>query len=120
MKTELMALVEANAYADLEGVDDCGASAGMASAWLSFGGGIRYVGGNESNGISAITNSLLTYRVDGHTVGDLSLGYDFDRFSLRITARNVTNEEYYSVCLVRGDCYPGEKRSINGSLTVKF
>ena len=87
---------------------------------LSFGGGIRYVGGNESNGISAITNSLLTYRVDGHTVGDLSLGYDFDRFSLRITARNVTNEEYYSVCLVRGDCYPGEKRSINGSLTVAF
>ena len=87
---------------------------------LSFGGGVRYVGGNESNGISAIDNSLLTYRVDGHAVGDLSLGYDFDRFQLRVTARNVTNEEYYVVCLVRGDCYPNEKRSINGSLTVKF
>ncbi|MEC8178486.1 MAG: TonB-dependent receptor, partial [Pseudomonadota bacterium] len=93
---------------------------GGALEGLSFGGGVRYVGGNESNGISAITNTLLTYHVDGHTVGDLSLGYDFDRFSLRITARNVTNEEYYSVCLVRGDCYPGEKRSINGSLTVAF
>ena len=87
---------------------------------LSFGGGIRYVGGNESNGISAVDNTLLTYRVDGRTVGDLSLGYDFDRFQLRVTARNVTNEEYYAVCLVRGDCFPGEKRSINGSLTVKF
>jgi len=87
---------------------------------LSFGGGVRYVGGNESNGISAINGDLLTYRVDGRTVGDLSLGYDFDRFQLRVTARNVTNEEYYSVCLVRGDCFPGEKRSINGSLTVAF
>jgi iron complex outermembrane receptor protein len=87
---------------------------------LSLGGGLRYVGSNESNGISAIDDSLLTYRVGGRTVGDLSIGYDFDRFELRLTARNVTNEEYYSVCLVRGDCFPGEKRSINGSLTVNF
>jgi len=87
---------------------------------LSLGGGVRYVGGNESNGISAIDGDLLTYRVDGRTVGDLSIGYDFDRFALRLTARNVTNEEYFAVCLVRGDCFPGEKRSINGSLTVKF
>ncbi len=93
---------------------------GGALDGLSFGGGVRYVGGNESNGISALTNNLLTYRVDGRTVGDLSLGYDFDRFSLRVTARNVTNEEYFAVCLVRGDCFPGEKRSINGSLTVAF
>ena len=28
-------MLEAGAYADPEGVDDCGASAGMASAWLS-------------------------------------------------------------------------------------
>ena len=87
---------------------------------LSLGGGIRYVGGNESNGLSAINGNLLTYRVDGRTVGDLSIGYDFDRFELRLTARNITNEEYYAVCLVRGDCFPGEKRSINGSLTVNF
>ena len=87
---------------------------------LSLGGGLRYVGGNESNGVSAIDGNLLTYRVDGRTVGDLSLGYDFDRFEFRLTARNVTNEEYYAVCLVRGDCFPGEKRSINGSVTVSF
>ena len=87
---------------------------------FSLGGGVRYVGGNESNGLSAIDGSLLTYRVDGHTVGDLSAGYDFGPFELRLTARNVTNEEYFSVCLVRGDCYPGEKRSVNGSLAYKF
>ncbi|MBL4858866.1 MAG: TonB-dependent siderophore receptor [Erythrobacter sp.] len=87
---------------------------------LSLGGGVRYVGGNESSGLSAIDGSLLTYRVDGRTVGDLSAGYDFGPFELRVTARNVTNEEYYSVCLVRGDCFPGEKRSINGALTYKF
>jgi iron complex outermembrane receptor protein len=87
---------------------------------LSLGGGIRYVAGNESNGISALDGTLLTYRTDGRTVGDLSLGYDFDRFAFRLTARNVTNEEYFAVCLVRGDCFPGEKRSINGSLSVSF
>ena len=87
---------------------------------LSLGGGIRYVAGNESNGISALDGTLLTYRTDGRTVGDLSLGYEFDRFAFRLTARNVTNEEYFAVCLVRGDCFPGEKRSINGSLSVSF
>ncbi|MFK4004077.1 TonB-dependent siderophore receptor [Qipengyuania sp. NPDC077563] len=87
---------------------------------FSLGGGVRSVGGNESNGLSAFDGSLLTYRVDGHTVGDISAGYDFGQFELRLTARNVTNEEYFSVCLVRGDCYPGEKRSINGSLAYKF
>lgn len=87
---------------------------------LSLGGGVRYVGGNESNGLSAIDGSLLTYRVDGRTVGDLSAGYEFGPFELRVTARNFTNEEYFSVCLVRGDCFPGEKRSINGSLSYNF
>lgn len=87
---------------------------------FSFGGGVRYVGGNESNGISALDGSLLTYRVDGRTVGDLSAGYDFGPFELRVTARNVTDEDYFSVCLVRGDCFPGERRSINGSLAFDF
>lgn len=87
---------------------------------FSFGGGLRYVGGNESNGISALDGSLLTYRVDGRTVGDLSAGYDFGPFELRVTARNVTDEDYFSVCLVRGDCFPGERRSINGSLAFDF
>ena len=87
---------------------------------LSLGGGIRYVGGNESNGISALTNTLLTYRVDGRTVGDLSAGYDFGPFELRLTARNVTDEDYFSVCLVRGDCFPGERRSVNGAIAFKF
>lgn len=87
---------------------------------FSFGGGLRYVGATESNGFAAIGGDLLTYRVDGRTVGDLSAGYDFGRYELRVTARNVTDEDYFSVCLVRGDCFPGERRSINGSLAVKF
>ena len=93
---------------------------GGALDGLSFGGGVRYVGSSESSGYSAIDGGLLTYRVVGRTVGDISLGYDFDRFEFRLTARNVTDREYYAVCLVRGDCFPGEKRSINGSLTVNF
>ena len=87
---------------------------------FSFGGGVRYVGGNESSGISALDGNLLTYRVDGRTVGDLSAGYDFGPFELRVTARNVTDEDYFTVCLVRGDCFPGERRSINGSLAFNF
>lgn len=87
---------------------------------LSLGGGVRYVGSNESNGFSRVDGSLLTYRVEGRTVGDLSAGYDFGPMELRVTARNFTNEEDLAVCLVRGDCFPAEKRSINGSLTYKF
>ncbi len=87
---------------------------------LSLGGGLRHVGANQSSGFSAIDGSLLTYRVDGRTVGDLSAGYDFGPFELRVTARNVTDEDYFSVCLVRGDCFPGERRSINGALAFNF
>ena len=87
---------------------------------LSVGGGVRHVGGNESYGRSAITGDQIVYAVDARTIVDLSAGYDFDPFSLRLTARNLFDEEYYSVCLVRGDCFPGEKRSVNAALTYSF
>lgn len=89
-------------------------------AGLSLGGGIRHVGGSESSGISALTGDVLTYRTDGYTVGDLSAAYETGPWELRVTARNVTNEDYFTVCLVRGDCYPGERGSVTGTLAYNF
>ncbi len=87
---------------------------------FSFGGGVRHVGESESSGLSAITGELLTYRVDSYTVGDLSAGYESGPWELRVTARNVTDENYLTTCLVRGDCYPGESRSVIGTLGYNF
>ncbi|MDF1834437.1 MAG: TonB-dependent siderophore receptor [Alteraurantiacibacter sp. bin_em_oilr2.035] len=87
---------------------------------LSFGGGIRHVGGSESSGISALTGEVLTYRTSGYTVGDLSAAFEYGSWELRVTARNVTNEKYLTVCLVRGDCYPGERGSVTGTVAFNF
>ncbi|MFB0610960.1 TonB-dependent siderophore receptor [Aurantiacibacter poecillastricola] len=89
-------------------------------AGLSFGGGIRHVGESESSGVSALTGDVLTYRTDSYTVGDLSAAYETGPWELRVNARNVTGEDYFTVCLVRGDCYPGESGSVTGTLAYNF
>lgn len=87
---------------------------------LRFGGGIRHVDGTESSAISRVTGTLFTVTTDSFTVADAVVGYDFGRFDLWVNARNVTDEEYLTTCLARGDCYPGERRSIVANLAWRF
>lgn len=81
-----------------------------------LGGGIRYVGQSESTGFAAGTGIPLTYVTEPYTVGDLTIGYRWNSWDLSLNARNVTNERYFTTCLARGDCYPGERRSIIATL----
>lgn len=87
---------------------------------LRFGGGVRHVGGTESSGISAVTGRLFTVTTDSFTVADAVIGYDFGRFDLWVNARNVTDEDYFTACLARGDCYPGERRTVVANLAWRF
>lgn len=80
-----------------------------------LGGGIRLVGQSKSTGFSA-GGTPLTYVTDPYTVGDLVIGYNFGSWDLSVNARNVTNEKYFTTCLARGDCYPGERRAIIATL----
>lgn len=89
-------------------------------AGFRLGAGVRHIGKSESSGISTLTGEVITYVTDAYTVGDIVIGYGFGSWDLSVNARNVTDEDYFTTCLARGDCYPGERRSVIATLTYRL
>lgn len=92
---------------------------------LRIGGGVRYAGGNEDNGIAYLAAngfapSVITVETDGYTVVDGLIGYDFGAYDISLNVRNLFDAEYYGTCLTRGDCFPGEGRTVMGRLAYRF
>lgn len=91
-----------------------------------LGAGIRYASENESNGTAflAANNFAPTpFRIvtDGYTVVDALLGYEFrNGITAALNVRNLFDEEYFATCLSRGDCFPGEQRTIVGTIGFRF
>lgn len=102
----------------------------QASAWVQYqpstgrfanfklGGGLRYVGENESNGTGAIGPVRVV--TDGVVLADLLIGYETETWDLSLNARNLTDEDYYATCLARGDCFPGEQRIVVARVARRF
>jgi iron complex outermembrane receptor protein len=98
----------------------------LASAWVTrtfpfggdvearFGLGARYVGENSGY------NDFYTVTVPDQTLFDAMVGLDLHDWSMRLNATNLTDEEYYSTCLGRGDCFLGAKRRVTLNLTRQF
>ncbi|MEM9530420.1 MAG: TonB-dependent siderophore receptor [Pseudomonadota bacterium] len=90
-----------------------------------FGLGARYASENESNGVAFLAangfaptpNRVVT---DGYTIFDALIGYRFDGFDFALNIRNLADDEFYATCLSRGDCFPGEQRTVVGMLTKRF
>ena len=96
-----------------------------ASLWLNYepaklaglriGTGLRYVGESISE------NASIRYVTPSYTLADLMLAYQFsDDIDLQLNVRNLTDKEYLTSCLTRGDCFPGVRRTINASVTYAF
>ena len=85
-----------------------------AGSWEGFraGAGIRYVG--ESWG------GLDQIRTPSYTLGDLMLGYTWRNWDAALNVRNLEDKDYYATCLARGDCFPGDQRSVVASLRYQF
>lgn len=82
---------------------------------FSIGAGVRYVGESVSE------TAELQYVTPDYTLGDIMLGYQVsEELDLALNIRNVSDKKYLTSCLTRGDCFPGLRRSINGSLTYRF
>ena len=102
----------------------------LASVWatlapdaldgLRLGLGARHVGDSESNGISVLTGERVQIRTGSTTLFDALIGYDWADYSLQLNVRNLADEDYYATCLARGDCFPGEERSVNLRLSKAF
>ena len=76
--------------------------------------GVRHVSENESN------DGDVRVVTDGVTLGDLMIGYAIQNINIQLNIRNITDEEYYGTCLARGDCFPGERRSVVGRVAYSF
>ncbi len=92
---------------------------------LRLGVGARYASENESNGVAFLPangfaptpNRVVT---DGYTIFDAMIGYGFDDFDFALNIRNVADDDFYATCLSRGDCFPGEQRTVVGTITKRF
>ena len=96
-----------------------------ASLWVNWqpdayegfrlGGGIRYVGQSVSE------NGTIRYETPSYTLEDLMMAYQLsDQLDLQLNVRNLTDKEYLTSCLFRGDCFPGLRRTVNASVTYSF
>ncbi|MBN7796419.1 TonB-dependent siderophore receptor [Parahaliea mediterranea] len=95
----------------------------QASTWVGYrpggqlagfkaGAGLRYLG-KRYGGADII-------EVASVTLVDLMVGYEFDRWDLSVNVRNAGDREYFASCLDRGDCWPGDERSIVGRVHYRF
>lgn len=76
-----------------------------SGAWQGFktGVGLRYVGDSWDG-----ADSLKT---PDYTLADLMIGYETQHWELALNVRNVTDKDYMTTCLARGDCFPGDART---------
>ncbi|MEM9178471.1 MAG: TonB-dependent siderophore receptor [Pseudomonadota bacterium] len=94
-------------------------------AGFRFGAGARYAGESEDNGVAFLAangfaptpNRVVT---DSYTLFDGLVGYAFDSVDLTLNVRNLTDEDFYATCLSRGDCFPGEGRTITARAAYRF
>ncbi len=72
-----------------------------------------------------------TFKAPSYSVANLSVGKDFERFSLFLDVRNLTDERYVSNVTAltnyqatapasRAVFFPGDERSVYGGLSLKF
>lgn len=77
---------------------------------LSVGSGLRYIG--------STTNENETLTLPSFTLWDAAVTYTTGSWLFRVNAANLTDKEYVTSCLTRGDCYYGTERNV--VLTAKY
>jgi len=95
----------------------------QASVWLTYqpteflqgvksGLGVRYVG--ESYG------GADTIKTPSYTLYDLMLGYKLNQWDFTVNVQNLFDKDYQATCLYRGDCFPGNERTVVGRVRFAF
>lgn len=78
---------------------------------LRVGAGVRYMGEHFSSGV---------LRIPSYTLADALLSLDWQQWSVSLNASNLFDKRHYATCLARGDCYPGVRRNVVGTLNYRF
>jgi iron complex outermembrane receptor protein len=79
---------------------------------FSVGAGVRYIG-EQWDG----TDTLMT---PSKTLFDAMIAWENRNWRFQINGSNLGDQQYFSSCLARGDCFYGARRSILSRLTYKF
>jgi iron complex outermembrane receptor protein len=88
---------------------------------LSFGGGVRYVGGSESWGRDIATGAELFVETPSFTLFDAMVAYETPDWRWQLNASNLEDEYVITSCAAyRGDCFIGQGRTILTGFTYKF
>ncbi len=102
-----------------------GVPSSTASFWLDYtvqeggmaglggGGGVRYAG-------SSYGDAANTLEVDGRTLVDATLHYDWDPFRARLNVSNLFDEVYVASCFTAGSCFYGTARTVRVTLDYRW
>lgn len=93
----------------------------QASLWADYRwpGGFKAGLGARYNGSNYGYGEATPVEVPSYTLYDAMLGYDFDRWSLILNARNLSDEQYLAQCS-SGTCYYGDSRQLLATLTYRW
>lgn len=115
--------VTASANASEIGKQDLAVPRSVASVWADYrftngikiGMGVRYNGATHGNGEVIESPN----KVPAYTLVDAMIGYDFERWSLALNLRNLTNKTYVSNCAY-SFCYLGDQRTAVATATYRW
>jgi iron complex outermembrane receptor protein len=79
---------------------------------LSLGGGARYVG--------RIGDGTGNVFVPAVTLFDALAAFDRGPWRFALNVNNVADKSYIATCLARGDCWFGQRRTVQGSLAFRW
>ena len=79
---------------------------------FAVGAGVRYTG--------AVWDGADVIKTPGYTLVDAMVSWEDKQWRFQINGTNLTDKEYFTACLSRGDCFYGNGRTILAQLTYKF
>ena len=93
----------------------------QASVWADYrwasgvkvGAGVRHIGSNRGYSEAAPAE------VPSYTLVDAMVGYEFERWTLTLNARNLTDKQYIAQCGY-GVCYYGDQRRILATASYRW
>ncbi len=99
-------------------------------AGLSFGGGVRYVGGSDGTTSYLVVNNVTTFQrftTDSFVLVDALIGYQLGQasaalegWSVAVNAANLFDKTHITACPFNNSCYYGAPRTVIGSLRFNW
>ena len=84
----------------------------LGNPGFSVGAGVRYIG--------SVWDGTDTIETPDYTLFDAMVAWENENWRFQVNGTNLTDKEYFTACLARGDCFYGSGRTILASLTYKF